>query len=207
MRKRRLKKELIPYLLGITSIIVVSIGIIVGSNIEFEQKDDYDYVSETILDETTPVVSETVVVLKPFTDNEVKILTNYYDYNASNEQQEESLIYNEGTYMQNTGVIYGKEATFDVISILDGTVKDVKNDPMLGTVVEIEHENNVISIYQSLSETTLKKGDAVLRGQVIGTSGTCNLNSSLGNHLLFELIVNGSNVNPEEYYGKPVNEL
>ena len=207
MRKRRLKKELIPYLLGITSIIVVSVGIIIGSNIEFEQKDDYDYVSETILDETTPVVSEPIVILKPFTDGEVTIITNYYDYNASSEQQENSLIYSEGTYMQNTGVIYGKEATFDVISILDGTVSDVKNDPLLGNVIEIQHENNVISIYQSLGETTLKKGDSVLRGQVIGSSGTCNLNPDLGNHLLFELIINGTNVNPEEYYGKPINEL
>ena len=207
MRKRRLKKELIPYLLGITSIIVVSVGIIIGSNIEFEQIDDYDYVSETILDETTPVVSEPIVILKPFTDGEVTIITNYYDYNASSEQQENSLIYSEGTYMQNTGVIYGKEATFDVISILDGTVSDVKNDPLLGNVIEIQHENNVISIYQSLGETTLKKGDSVLRGQVIGSSGTCNLNPDLGNHLLFELIINGTNVNPEEYYGKPINEL
>ena len=207
MKKRRLKKELVPYLLGITSIVVISIGVIVGSTIEFDQKDDYDYVSETILDETTPVVSEPVVILNPFTDGEVTIITNYYDYSANNEQQENSLIYSEGTYMQNTGIIYGKETPFDVISILDGTVNDVKNDPLLGTVIEIQHENNVISVYQSLGETSLKKGDTVLRGQVIGTSGTCNLNANLGNHLLFELIVNGSNVNPEEYYGKSVNEL
>ena len=109
--------------------------------------------------------------------------------------------------MQNTGIIYGKETTFDVIAILDGTVNDVKNDPLLGTVVEIQHENNIISVYESLGETTLKKGDAVLRGQVIGTTGTSNLNPSLGNHLLFELIVDGKNVNPENCYGKQTSEL
>ncbi len=206
MKKRRFKKELIPYLLGVGIIAVVSIGIIVGSNIELELQDDYDYVSDTILDETTPVVSEPVVFLKPFTDEDVNILINYYDYNDLEEEQQNSLIYSEGTYMQNTGVIYGKEASFDVIAVLDGTVNDVKEDPLLGKIVEIQHANNIISVYQSLGETSLKKGDSVLRGQVIGCSGTSNLNPDLGNHLLFELIIDGSNVNPEEYYGKSVDE-
>ena len=164
-------------------------------------------VSKVIVDDAVPVVSEPAVILKPFTDESVQIIIDYYDYQQDSEKQQNSLIYNEGTYMQNTGIIYGKVDSFDVISILDGVVNDIKTDPLLGTVVEIEHDNNIISIYESLGETTLKKGDSVLRGQIIGSSGTSNLNPEIGSHLLFELVIDGINVNPENYYGKTLKEL
>ena len=48
MKKHRKKKELVPYLLGITSIVVISIGVIVGSTIEFDQKDDYEEMIDSL---------------------------------------------------------------------------------------------------------------------------------------------------------------
>lgn len=42
---------------------------------------------------------------------------------------------------------------------------------------------------------------------VIGEAGKNNLSSSLGEHLHFELIVNGKNVDPEKNYGKTLVEL
>ena len=137
----------------------------------------------------------------------VKIGKDYYDYKAQEEEQRNSIIYHEDTYIQNTGVDYNQDEVFDVISILDGEVIEVEEKELLGKSVTIRHNNEIISIYQSLSETTVKKGDQVTAGQVIGKSGTCELNKELNNHLHFELTINGEIVDPENYLGKKLNEI
>ena len=104
--------------------------------------------------------------------------------------------------MQNSGTDFVGEKVFDVVAVLDGSVTDVKEDETLGKVVEIKHENGYISIYQSLSEVSVKKGDMVTQGQVIGKSGTNELDKDMGNHLHFELYVNGTVVNPTLYLNK-----
>ena len=93
------------------------------------------------------------------------------------------------------------------ISVLSGKVINVKEDDSLGKIIEIEHDKDFISIYQSLSEVNVKKDDIINQGQVIGTSGTNELDKELGNHLHFELYYNGKIVNPEEYYNRNIDEL
>ena len=63
--------------------------------------------------------------------------------------------------MQNSGVSYGGKESFDVVAILDGTVTNVAEDKLLGNVIEIKHDNDMISSYQSLSAVNVKKGDVV----------------------------------------------
>ena len=109
--------------------------------------------------------------------------------------------------MQNSGVDYTSDNSFDVISILDGTVINVYENEILGTSIEIRHNNDLISVYQSLSEISVKKDDQVIQGQIIAKSGTSNINKDLGNHLHFELYYKGKIVNPEEYYNKSIDEL
>ena len=69
-----------------------------------------------------------------------------------------------------------------------------------------KNENNLISTYQSLSEITIKKGDVVTQGQILGKSGTNELDKELGNHLHFEIYENGQPVNPINYLNKEVQE-
>ena len=71
-----------------------------------------------------------------------------------------------------------------------------------GKTVEIKHENGLISIYQSLKEVNVKKNDIVTKGQVIGMSGTNEMEKDLGNHLHLEIYENGQANNPENYLGK-----
>ena len=79
------------------------------------------------------------------------------------------------------------EETFEVVAVLNGTVVNVKQDEILGNVVEIKHENNYITTYQSLSEVSVKKDDIITQGQIIGKSGTNKLDKDMGNHLHFEV--------------------
>ena len=208
--KRRLKKSVIPVLYAFAAILFVGMIFTIETTISnhyFDEEDDYDYVSEIIFEEEEPVVSVEVLLRRPYVDNEVKILKDFYDYTAAEDKQQNSIIQYDSTYLQNTGIVYGGKDNFDIVSILDGEVTDVKTDPLLGTVVEIKHSPDIISVYQSLSEVTVKKGDIVTQSQVIGKSGTCNIEPDLGSHVLFELIVRGQTVNPETYYEKKLSEI
>jgi stage II sporulation protein Q len=109
--------------------------------------------------------------------------------------------------MPSSGVYYGKKEQFDVISILDGKVVDIKEDTTLGNSITIEHDDNITTIYQSITDINVKVGDTVTQGTVIAKSSTSNIASDLNNHLYFEMNINGKTVNPEDYYEKAIDEL
>jgi len=178
-----------------------------------KEKENYleetEYVDDEIIEhnEHLPVINVKETIIKPFTSNDVKVNRDYYDYTQEAERQQNSIIYYENTYIQNSGIDYSSDNPFDVVSILEGTVIDVKNDSIMGTIVEIRHTNELISVYQSLSETTVKVDDKVMQGQIIGKSGKSNLNVDIENNLHFELYYMGEIVNPEEYYDKSLTDL
>ena len=134
------------------------------------------------------------------------MIKNYYDY-KSEETQENSIIYYENTYMQSSGIAYGGVDKFDIVAVLDGIVTVVKEDELLGTIVEIKHDNNMYSLYQSVSDVKVKENDQVVQGTIIASSGTSALQKDLGSHVYFEIIVNNNTINPELSYGKSINEL
>lgn len=168
---------------------------------------DYDYVTDTILNEEKPVANTKNIIMRPYNNSEVRILKDFYERNDTEENQENSLIFYDSTYMPNSSIAYGGIDSFDVVSILDGTVIKVSEDDLLGNIVEIEHTNKIISVYQSVSEVAVKENQVVKQGEVIAKSGESNLNLSLKKHLLFELIVNSNIVNPEDYFNKNVENI
>ena len=170
-------------------------------------KDDYNYIDKPILNDLKPVIKDTKTITRPFLDENVKIKVNYYDYKSTEDEQKSALIYFENTYLQNSGVVYGMDNDFDVVSILDGVVTEVKEDKTLNTIVTIKHENNVISVYQGLKDVTVEKDEEISAGTVIGKSSESNMLKNYKSTILFELIVNGTNVNPENYYNKTIDEL
>ena len=173
----------------------------------FNNDKDYIYVSKTIFDDEVPVVATATQIIRPYKATDIDIAKNYYDYKADAQSQQKALLYYENTYLQNSGIEYKGSNNFDVVSILDGTVISIKTDNILGNVVEIRHDNDMISVYQSLSDVNVTENQDVKQGDTIGKSGTNNISKDLGDHLHFELIVNGQNVNPEEYYNKNINEI
>lgn len=171
--------------------------------------EDTEYVDNEIIEnhEYLPVISTQKFIIKPFNNADVKVSKDFYDYLGEESSQQNSIIYYENTYMQNSGIDYSSENAFDVISILEGTVIDVKNDNVLGTIVEIRHTNELISVYQSLSEVSVSVDDTVMQGQIIGKSGKSNLNLNSDNCLHFELYYMGQIVNPNDYYDKSLTDL
>lgn len=209
MTERRLKKSVVYGIYSLGIIAVIGTIYLIESSISTGRltDDDFTYVSKTIFDESIPVIAQDVKIARPYSDSEIKLVKSYYDYQADEETQKNSIIFHENTYMQSSGVAYGGKENFEVKSVLDGTVVDVKEDKLLGKIVEIKHSNDVISVYQSLSEVTVSKNDVVKQGDIIGKSGVSNISTELGNHLYFELIIKGTTVNPEEYFDKLVKEI
>ncbi len=209
MTNRRIKKSVIYGIYSLGLIALIGTIYLVESNMPKKQfvNQEYSYVSKTIFDDVIPVIKTEEKMIKPYNADDVKIIKTYYDYKADEKSQQGSIIYYENTYMQNSGVSYGKDTKFDVISVLPGTVEEVKDDELLGKVVKIKHSDNISSLYQCLNETTINKGDTVLSGQVIGTSGSCNLEKDIKNHVYFELMIKNETVNPENYYGKTIKEI
>lgn len=202
---RKLKQSVIYGIYALGSLSLIG-GLFIYQAIQ--NTEDYistRYVTKNIFDEVYPVINISKEIEKPFNDASVKIVKSFYDYKEEN--HENSIIYYENTYMPNTGIIYKGNETFDVLSIYEGEVIKIEEDEIMGTIVTIKHSENVLSIYQSLKDIKVKEGDLVNKQDVIGLSGKNNLSSDIGEHLHFELIVNGQNVNPEKYYGKTLEEL
>ena len=109
--------------------------------------------------------------------------------------------------MPNTGILYSSDEQFDVVAISDGTITSIKEDEILGYIVEIEHQNNLVTIYQSVSNVILEEGTVVKQGDVIATSGPNSLENEKANCLHFEVYKDGSLLNPESIYNIEIENI
>lgn len=201
MTKVKLKLPLL--FLFMVALIIFPLLTMKQANTESEEM--MDYTIDEIIENDLPVINQTTTIINPYLDKSVSVLKGYYDYKADENSQISSIIKHDNTYIQNTGIDYKGENTFDVVSILNGTVINVKEDEELGKSIEIKHDNGMISIYQSLSETFVKKDDVISQGTTIGKSGENKLDKDLGNHLHFEIYENGQEVNPLNYLNTEIS--
>ncbi len=210
MTKRRLKKEVVYGIYAFAVVLLLGLIYYVElPNKTLEPKEDnFTYVSRLFDTEIRTVVSTPVTIIRPYSHPEVKVIKNFYDYKSEESTQENSIINLESTYIQNNGTIYGgPEDAFEVRSALEGKVTSVKEDKLLGKTVTIEHENNITTTYKGLSEVTVKENDQIGQATIIGKSGPSNLVKDAKNILLFEITVNGKNINPEVTYDKQISEI
>ncbi len=85
-----------------------------------------------------------------------------------------------------------------ISAILPGTVIFAEWTINTGYVVELQHGNNLVSIYKHNSDVLVKQGDRVEAGKVIAIMGNEG-ELSTGPHLHFELWFNGKPVDAEKY--------
>lgn len=206
MTQRKLKKNVVNVLYIFSAVLLVSLFTISEYKQGHKQQKE-DYVNKTIFQNEIPVVAQKEILIRPYVDNAVQIATNYYNTKDAEEIQRKSLIFYENTYLKSTGIDYKIDYDFDVVSVLDGVVITVREDQILGKLIEIKHKDNIISVYQSLSEIYVSAGDEIQQGALIGKSGTSNLQKEMGSHLHFELMIGSKNVDPEEYYDKELVEF
>lgn len=103
-------------------------------------------------------------------------------------------------YRAHTGIDVLCEEGSAVTASAAGTVKQVYNDPMMGTTVVIEHNDGISTRYMNLNETLadgITSGASVVKGQLIGAVGSSALvEVAQDPHLHFEVTVSGAYVDP-----------
>lgn len=210
MKTKRLKKFVLPtvyvMVIGVLFISISFLGNILQSKV------DYGNMAVSALkDNVTPVgKTDNVVeskIERPYVSSNVSISKSFYDMTDDEAKQQNSLVYYENTYLQNSGVLYSSTSAFDVICAIDGKVTNVSKDEILGNFVEITHNPNLKTIYYSLSEVQVKKDDTVMSGDVLGKSGDNSLNGETENCLLFEVYHNGTAIDPEDFYNMSIEDL
>ncbi len=206
MKHRKLRGYVLPTLYVIVLIVIFGAVSLVSNLMRVQP--NYLYSVDVNKDITTTVVEEVEekTIERPYTSDSVKIATYFYDVDAAEEKQEQSLIYFENTYMKNTGVLYQAEEMFDCVAVLEGTVLNISQDDILGNVVEIEHNPNLRTVYYSLGEVNVELGEVLNQGDLIGVAGENNITNQDYN-LLFEVYYNGTLLDPEEFYTMDINDL
>ncbi len=86
-----------------------------------------------------------------------------------------------------------------VSSALDGTVIFTGWTMETGFVIEVQHLNNIISIYKHNASLLRETGDLVRAGEPISTIGDSGELYTSGPHLHFEIWYKGSPLDPEKH--------
>ena len=89
----------------------------------------------------------------------------------------------------------------EIYATKSGTVTGATDGEANGYYVTINHGDGYSSIYAHMTNYVVSAGDSVKQGQLIGYVGTTGW--STGPHLHFEILYNGSNVNPMNYISLP----
>ena len=211
MKSKKLRSFVLPTVyIMVISVLFISISFLANN---LSHNIEYGNMSVSTLDDnTTPVIKNEENILqsiieKPYVSSNVSISKSFYDMTDDAKKQEDSLVYYQNTYLQNSGVLYESTDPFDIKASYDGKVTNVSQDDILGNYIEITHNENLKTVYYSLSEVTVKKDDVVLSGDVIGKSGTNKLNNDSTNSLLFEVYHNGVAIDPEDFYNMNIDDL
>ncbi|MFV0305744.1 MAG: M23 family metallopeptidase [Moheibacter sp.] len=85
----------------------------------------------------------------------------------------------------------------------DGKVKLSGREGGYGNVVKIDHNYGYETLYAHMSKTSVKTGQSVKRGDVIGYVGSTGL--STGAHLHYEIHKDGAPVDPVSYFYQDVS--
>ncbi|KAA0548645.1 peptidoglycan DD-metalloendopeptidase family protein [Bacillus sp. BGMRC 2118] len=161
-------------------------------------------------EDAVPVVSNVEKFSMPVVDvDSVEIQKHFYDSEASSEEQEAALVFYNNTYTENTGIdIVSKNGeAFDVVASLSGTVTEVRKDPMLGFVVELDHGDGVTTMYSALENVKVEEGASVAQGELLATAGRSIYNEEAGIHAHFEIRKGNEPVNPLDFFEKSLTSL
>ena len=104
-----------------------------------------------------------------------------------------------GASTNHKGIDIGCPVGSSVVSVLDGKVMFTGYNSARGYYIMVDHGGGVVTLYQHCSKGSFKAsvGDKVKAGQTIVLSGNSGIGS--GPHLHFEVLINGSNVDPQKW--------
>lgn len=113
----------------------------------------------------------------------------------------DNLVKNEtlGDWRTHNGMDIAANKGDNVVAAGAGKVTDVRNDPLWGYTVVIEHDGGLTTVYAGLaSKVKIGKNQQVKAGDVIGTVDYIPSESKQPDHLHFEAMRDGKYINPAD---------
>lgn len=104
-----------------------------------------------------------------------------------------------GEQAMHKGVDFAADAGADVLAVASGIVTWSGPREGYGNLIEINHGNGYTTRYAHNAETLVAVGDTVQRGQAIAVVGTSG--RSTGPHVHFEVLRDGTQIDPMAYVG------
>ena len=101
----------------------------------------------------------------------------------------------EGSIRMHEGVDFAMPYGSSVFATADGLVTRAEFDGTYGLLVDVSHGNGMTTRYAHLSRASVRKGDTIERGEILGYVGSSG--RSTGPHLHYEVLVQGSPRDPE----------
>ena len=207
MKKMKLRKYVLPTIY-VLIILVTFLSVSLINNHLLKNVTNYNYSKSIMKDVTENVLSEILPdkFERPYLSENVKLLSGFFSKDYDDESQKNSLIVYQNTYMPSSGTFYASQDDFDVVSVYDGKVKSIKKDEMLGDTVEVQHSDNLTTIYYSLKDVTARENDDIKKGTIIGKATSNNLVTDK-NVLFIEVYLKGKQIDPEKFYELNPNEV
>ena len=103
-----------------------------------------------------------------------------------------------GKANNHTGIDIPASSGTSILAAKSGVVTTSTYNNSYGNYVVVSHSDGTSTLYAHMSRRGVSKGEVVSQGQYIGDVGTTG--SSTGNHLHLEVRVNGSRVDPTQYF-------
>ena len=105
-----------------------------------------------------------------------------------------------GVWKTHDGMDIAASEGTDVKAACAGKVKEIKDDPLWGICVVIDHGDGYETHYYGLDKALdVKEGGDVESEQKIGVTGTIDCESKLAPHLHFAVKQSGKWISPKEY--------
>lgn len=193
--------------------IILAAAFLLQNSFDDSAKDGKEESAETGKNYGQPSVevnSNLETIKMPVADADKSVIKKqFYDVNADEKAQEEALVFYNNRYEQNKGIDIAMEdgKSFDVKASLSGNVTKVQDDALLGNLVEVQHEDGVVTRYQSVKDIKVAVGDKVKQGQAIATAGKSQINEEAGVHVHFEIRKDNIALNPLDFVNKQASAI
>jgi murein DD-endopeptidase MepM/ murein hydrolase activator NlpD len=170
--------------------------ILIATNKKLDQVTSQLYVQSRSLDEVYKMARNkadmlaSIPAIQPVSNKDLKRLSSFYGLRTDP-------IYKVKKFHE--GVDFSAPKGTEIYSTGDGVVVNArKSNRHYGNTIKIDHGYGYVTVYAHMEDFSVKKGEHVKRGQVIGTVG--NTGKSTAPHLHYEVRKNGRPLNPIHYF-------
>lgn len=141
--------------------------------------------------------------------NTVSVTKEFFDEEASDEELEAAIVSFQNELWPHRGVdiVSTNGQEFMAVAALSGQVIRAEKDPVVGNIVEIQHQNGLVTVYSSLKDLQVKQGDNIAQGAVIGTASKNIFEKDEGVHLHFEVRLGETVYNPNLFFGQDIEQV